>query len=97
MTDVHTLETYPTVRLHNVRHLDDPEWTTDCDGERARAFRETLARAVRECDRGRVRLVDGRDVLNGPGLTADLLHPGDAGMEAIGRGLAAELTDALAE
>jgi len=67
----------------------------DGDRERARAFRETLATVVRECDRDNVRLVDGRDLMAGPGLTTDLLHPGDAGMEAIGSGLATELVDAL--
>jgi len=68
---------------------------TDGDRERARAFRETLETIVRECDHGRTRVVDGRDLMPGPGLTTDLLHPGDAGMEAIGTGLASELTDAL--
>jgi len=68
---------------------------TDGDRERAEAFRDTLAQIVSECERGRVTLVDGRELLAGPGLTTDLIHPGDAGMEDIGTGLASALGSVL--
>jgi len=68
---------------------------TDGDRERARAFRDALTAVVENCDEGRVTLVDGRDVMPASGLTTDLLHPGDAGMEAIGSGIASALGNVL--
>ncbi len=60
----------------------------DGDRERAAAFRAALRSAVDSCESGNVHLVEGPDLLDATGLTTDLLHPGDAGMDAIGAGLA---------
>jgi lysophospholipase L1-like esterase len=64
---------------------------TDCDPERAAAFRATFADVVAESSHDNLLLVSGPEVMDATGLTTDLLHPGDAGMEAIGRGLADRL------
>jgi lysophospholipase L1-like esterase len=58
------------------------------DPERARRFRETLRSVVTESSCENLHVVDGPDVMDATGLTTDLLHPGDDGMRAIGRGLA---------
>lgn len=58
------------------------------DRERAAAFRSSLRSAVESCDTENAHLVDGPDLMDATGLTTDLLHPGDAGMEVIGSGLA---------
>ena len=60
----------------------------DGDPERARRFRETLRSIVTESSHENLHVVDGPDVMDATGLTTDLLHPGDDGMRAIGRGLA---------
>ncbi|WP_436928814.1 SGNH/GDSL hydrolase family protein [Halosimplex halobium] len=65
------------------------------DRERARAYREALASVVEGCGSGNVSLVDGRELSPADGLTTDLLHPGDAGMESIADGLAPRVADAL--
>lgn len=67
----------------------------DGDRERAAAFRSSLRTAVDNCATGNVHLVEGPDLMDATGLTTDLLHPGDAGMEAIGRGLAEEVRPLL--
>jgi lysophospholipase L1-like esterase len=58
------------------------------DAEHANDFRATLRSIVAESPHSNLSLVKGTDLLNISGLTADILHPGDAGMEAIGEGLA---------
>jgi lysophospholipase L1-like esterase len=64
----------------------------DGGAERADAFRGALRDAV--ADGGaHCHLVEGRNLLDAAGLTTDLLHPGDAGMEAIATGLAAEIRE----
>ena len=65
------------------------------DRERARAYREALEAVVTACDSGTVSVVDGRELAAADGLTTDLLHPGDAGMESIADGLGARVGDAL--
>lgn len=70
------------------------DFVRDGDRERARAFRAELRSAVAACQRGDVHLVEGPDLMDVTGLTTDLLHPGDAGMEAIGAGLA-EVVDTV--
>ncbi|WP_459194160.1 SGNH/GDSL hydrolase family protein [Halosimplex sp. J119] len=67
------------------------------DRERARAYREALAEAVADCGRETVSLVDGRELTGATGLTTDLLHPGDAGMETIADGIGAELRARLSD
>ena len=65
------------------------------DRERARAYREALESVVEECDSEAVSVVDGRELSPADGLTTDLLHPGDAGMESIADGLADRVGEAL--
>jgi hypothetical protein len=65
------------------------------DRERARAYREALESVVADCDSGNVSVVDGRVLFPADGLTTDLLHPGDAGMESIADGIASQVGDAL--
>jgi len=60
----------------------------DDNPERAAAFRRELREAVREADRPNLHLVEGPELMDTPGLTGDLLHPGDAGMISAGSGLA---------
>lgn len=67
----------------------------DGDRERARAYREALESVVAECSAGSVSLVDGSALSPATGLTTDLLHPGDAGMEAIADGVAGHLRSRL--
>ncbi len=61
--------------------------------ERAAAFRRALREAVREAECPNLGFVEGPELMDTPGLSDDLLHPGDAGMAAAGLGLA----DALRE
>ncbi|WP_436910494.1 SGNH/GDSL hydrolase family protein [Halosimplex marinum] len=65
------------------------------DRERAQAYREALESVVEGCDSDNVSVVDGRELSSADGLTTDLLHPGDAGMESIADGLATRVDDAL--
>jgi len=65
------------------------------DRERARAYREALESVVEDCESGNVSVVDGRDLSPADGLTTDLLHPGDAGMESIADALAAAVGESL--
>jgi lysophospholipase L1-like esterase len=69
---------------------DDLVAGDDQDPERATAFRETLRTAVEDAGT-HCHLLKGPDLLDAAGLTTDLLHPGDAGMETIAAGLAAEI------
>jgi len=57
------------------------------DRERARAFREAV-RSIVEAGPGNAHLVSGPELMAPTGLTTDMLHPGDAGMADIARGLA---------
>ncbi|GAB3027633.1 GDSL-type esterase/lipase family protein [Natronobiforma cellulositropha] len=61
------------------------------DAEHARAYREALRSVVADAPHANLSLVEGPELLEVSGLTADLLHPGDAGMAAIGAGLARHL------
>lgn len=61
------------------------------DSERATDFRAALEAIVADSPRDNLYLVEGGSLMDLPGLTTDLLHPGDAGMEAIGRRLSSEL------
>lgn len=65
----------------------------DGDRERARDYRDALTSVVEHCSAGDVTLVDGADLTPATGLTTDLLHPGDAGMEAIADGITAHLRE----
>lgn len=65
------------------------------DQERARDYRDALRSVVEHCDTGSVTLVDGSDLTPATGLTTDLLHPGDAGMEAIADGITTQLRDTI--
>jgi lysophospholipase L1-like esterase len=65
------------------------------DSERANDFRESLRSVVDESPYSNLSLVEGRDLMDISGLTMDVLHPGDAGMEAIGEGLARQLETVL--
>ncbi|RDI69914.1 SGNH/GDSL hydrolase family protein [Halopelagius longus] len=64
---------------------------TGDDSERAANFRATLRSIVADSHHSNLSLVEGTELTNVSELTADLLHPGDAGMEAIGEGLASHL------
>lgn len=70
--------------------------TRSGDGEHAAAYRTALREIVAGSAHENLYVVEGPDLLDPSGLTADLLHPGDAGMNAIGDGLADRL-DALVE
>ncbi|MCU4742627.1 GDSL-type esterase/lipase family protein [Halobacteria archaeon AArc-m2/3/4] len=65
--------------------------TESGDADRAEAFREAVRTVVADSSHTNLSLVEGTDLLELPGLTADVLHPGDDGMEAIGEGLARHL------
>ncbi|QLC34791.1 GDSL family lipase (plasmid) [Halarchaeum sp. CBA1220] len=66
------------------------------DAEHAAAYRGALREIVADADRENCHVVEGPELLDLTGLGADLLHPGDAGMAAIGDGLAERL-DAVVE
>ena len=65
--------------------------TASGDSEHAEAYREALRTVVEESPHENLSLVDGPDLIPLSGLTADLLHPGDDGMGAIGAGLSRHL------
>lgn len=65
--------------------------TDSGDAEHATAYRRALRSVVADSPSTNLSLVEGTDLMDVSGLTADLLHPGDAGMEAIGDGLARHL------
>jgi lysophospholipase L1-like esterase len=58
-------------------------------------FRDVLREVVAEADRSTVHLLAGEDALAFEGLSADVLHPGDAGMIQIGDAVASALGDRL--
>jgi lysophospholipase L1-like esterase len=70
-----------------------PDVTAGGDAERAEAYRETLRAVVADTDHPDISVVEGRELTDVSGYTADVLHPGDAGMETIGRSLARELDE----
>jgi len=72
-----------------------PDVVEGGDTDRAEGFRAALREIVAETEHPDLHLVDGTDLTDVSGYTADILHPGDAGMEAIGRSLARELDDRL--
>ncbi|WP_435098292.1 SGNH/GDSL hydrolase family protein [Halarchaeum sp. P4] len=61
------------------------------DAGRAADFREAVRNVVVESAHENVSLIEGAELLDTPGLTTDVLHPGDAGMGTIGRALAERL------
>ncbi|RKD93941.1 SGNH/GDSL hydrolase family protein [Halopiger aswanensis] len=61
------------------------------DARRAGDFRAALREVVADSPHENLSLVEGTELMDFTGLAADLLHPGDTGMEAIGEGLAAHL------
>lgn len=65
--------------------------TESGDADRAEAFRAAVRDVVADAPHTNLSLVEGTDLLDLSGLTADVLHPGDKGMEAIGDGLARHL------
>ncbi|MFB6128667.1 MAG: SGNH/GDSL hydrolase family protein [Halorhabdus sp.] len=70
--------------------------TESGDPDHANAFRDAVREVVNESPHENLHVVEGGDLNDITGLTADLLHPGDAGMERIGIRLAdrlAELAD----
>ncbi|WP_435102927.1 GDSL-type esterase/lipase family protein [Halarchaeum sp. P4] len=70
--------------------------TESGDAAHAAAYRTALREIVAESPHDTLHVVEGPDLLDLPGLGADLLHPSDAGMKSIGRGLATRL-DAIVE
>lgn len=67
------------------------------DAERAANFRAALRDVVAESPHDNLSLVEGAELMELHGLAADLLHPGDTGMQSIGEGVAEHLADRLAE
>lgn len=65
--------------------------TTSGDRERSEGFREALRSIVADSAHEHLHLVEGTKLMGTSGLTADLLHPGDDGMGAIGTALAERL------
>ncbi|WP_436911329.1 GDSL-type esterase/lipase family protein [Halosimplex marinum] len=63
------------------------------DAERAENYRATLRAIVAETDHPDLHVIEGTDLTDVSGYSADILHPGDAGMEEIGRNLARELDE----
>jgi len=66
--------------------------TASGDAEHSAAYRQTLRDIVADAPEN-VTLLEGPDLLDPAHLGADLLHPGDTGMEEIGENLAAEIED----
>jgi lysophospholipase L1-like esterase len=79
----------PVVCITLFPYFDD--LTAAGDADRAGAYRQTLREIVRESPHDNLSLVEGKELLPVSGLAADLLHPGDAGMRAIGDSLARRL------
>ncbi|ELZ29681.1 G-D-S-L family lipolytic protein [Halosimplex carlsbadense 2-9-1] len=72
-----------------------PDVIAGGDAERAEDYRETLRAVVADTDHPDISVIEGRELTDVSGYTADILHPGDAGMETIGRNLADELDDRI--
>lgn len=69
--------------------VEDPDAVR---GGRPDQYRQALRDAVADCPHGNVWLIEGPDLLRDiGGLTADLIHPGDYGMQEIARNLATRL------
>ncbi len=88
----------PVVCITILPHVRDilPGFPTAVEKATAGQFRQQLREAVAGCDKGRVHLVEGSDLLTGiGGLTPDLVHPGDNGMIMIGENLAGKLSKIL--
>ncbi len=62
--------------------------TESGDADHAAEYRQLLRDIVAESPHDNLSIVEGPELLELSGLGADLLHPGDVGMEAIGEGLA---------
>ncbi|RRJ31421.1 SGNH/GDSL hydrolase family protein [Halocatena pleomorpha] len=62
--------------------------TESGDSEHANAYRDALRSIVAASPHDTLSLIDGTELMPLSGLTADLLHPGDKGMKAIGDSLA---------
>jgi len=73
-----------------------PDVVADGDAERAEAYRATLREIVADTDHPDIHVVEGTDLTDVSGYSADLLHPGDVGMAEIGRSLAEELDERFA-
>lgn len=59
-------------------------------------YRQALRQVVSTCGRNNVHLIEGADLLTDiSGYTADLIHPGDAGMTQIAENLAARMQSEL--
>ncbi|WEL17958.1 GDSL family lipase [Halorhabdus sp. SVX81] len=84
----------PIVCLTLFPYFDD--LTESGDAEHASAFRDAVRAVVAESPHENLHVVAGPDLNDITGLTADLLHPGDAGMERIGTRLADRI-EAIAE
>ncbi|CCQ34635.1 lipolytic protein G-D-S-L family protein [Halorhabdus tiamatea SARL4B] len=69
--------------------------TESGDRAHAKAFRDAVRDIVAESPHENLHVVEGADLNDITGLTADLLHPGDAGMERIGNGLASHLAEII--
>ncbi|MFC7140355.1 GDSL-type esterase/lipase family protein [Halosimplex aquaticum] len=65
------------------------------DAERAEAFRAAVREIVAETDHPDLFVIEGTDLTDVSGYSADVLHPGDAGMEDIGRNLARRLDERI--
>lgn len=65
------------------------------DAERAADFRATLRSIVSDSSHSNLSLIEGTELMAQSGLTADLLHPGDAGMEVIGERLTPHLENKI--
>ncbi|WP_416010912.1 SGNH/GDSL hydrolase family protein [Haloarcula japonica] len=65
------------------------------DTDLANAFRAALRTVVSDSSQNNLSLVEGTDLLTGTGLTCDLLHPSDVGMNSITNGLSTHFAKAL--
>lgn len=61
------------------------------DADHAAAYRSALRTVVEDSPHDNLSVVEGTELVDITGLTADLLHPGDAGMVSIGDTLAERL------
>ncbi|MFB6141071.1 MAG: SGNH/GDSL hydrolase family protein [Halosimplex sp.] len=67
------------------------------EGDRSGRFREALVEAVEAADRPNLSVLSGPSISEASGLSADAVHPGDAGHATIAEGLAPKLRRRLAE
>lgn len=79
----------PIVCLTLFPYFDDV--TASGDSAHAAAYREHLREIVAQSPHDNLSLIEGAKLTDLSGLSADLLHPGDHGMEQIGRGIARHL------